>query len=204
MKLLGYQWLLLIVILISMLAIALSKKIGLCWLNISQTMCFILYFWLLFNLLVCFWELLIIEYKDRLGIPKTNFYLKEYELKDLLSPTFWIDGWNQYLKVDPRYANPNSSVFRYELFNVLVSFIPSIYVIYHLVSPNAILKQNELFNVFVFYSILQLSGASFYFASYFKKYGTQYIGLKYKEETIYLFLSLLWILIPLYLITNAF
>jgi hypothetical protein len=200
MKLLGYQWLLLIILVTVILAQYLSVKIGFCWFKISPLMCFILYFWILFNLLICFWELLIIEHKNKLEYPKYNFYLTEYTLTDLISTKFWIDGWNQYLKADPRYGDPTSPVFRYELFNVLVSCIPSIYVIYHLISPKAAIKQNEIYNVFFFYSLLQLAGVIFYFESYFRKYGTQYIGINHLEETGYLFISLLWVIFPLYLI----
>jgi hypothetical protein len=200
MKLLGYQWLLLIVILTGILAQYLSLKIGFCWFKITPIMCFILYFWILFNLIICFWELLIIEHRDKLQYPTQNFYLTQYSINDLFSTKFWIEGWNQYIKADPRYGDPTSPVFRYELFNVLVSCIPSVYIIYHLVSPEASIKQRELYNVFFFYSLLQLAGVFFYFESYFRTYGTKYIGWNRKEETTYLLISCLWILFPLYLI----
>lgn len=200
-ELLGYQWLMVIVLLITVTSLMLSQKYGLCWFKIPLGSCFILYFWLIFNFIICFWELIIIENKEKLHLPEKNFYLESYSWKDLLSSKFWVEGWNRYLMADPRYGDPKDSVFRYELFNVLSSLIPSAYLMYQLTTRNAQVKEKDLFRFFFFYSLLQVAGVFFYFESYFQKYGLKYIAWDKKEEVIYLGLSLLWFLFPVYLIS---
>jgi len=148
----------------------------------------IIAYWLILSILVNFYELIMVTNRQTLCINQgQNFWNKSYSLSDSLKSRFWLDGWGEYSKLDPRYCNPNSSVHTIELLNVVIALIPAIIILMILVSSEPI--PTWIGYLAIVFSSLQFLLTMYYYATLYPVMNTSYAP--------YAFFDLPWLIMPI-------
>ena len=125
-------------------------------LNVSQ-FDRVIFYWMLLNVLVCIYEIVMLINRYRLNTYLTNFWSQDVPLISSLTPEFWLSGWAEYTRFDPRYQDPTNYVHLIELGNVVITLIPSLMIM------GAILKGNmttSLYRLAIVISVYQLVATS--------------------------------------------
>lgn len=150
------------------------------WTTISP----LLFGWLWFNIWIAIYEMYIVYRRKQLTEEKCQpgFWSQSS------SPwTFWKDAWNEYTCFsDRRYLNSNDFVFVIELINAIL-----VIMMWFLLLTN---QQGALYPLL----ILQAYHCGIYFVSLWYSQKINMVNLW--KTWIYLFISALWFVVPLYLI----
>ena len=154
----------------------------------------VIFIWLSLNTFICLFEILVLLNRTKMCETRGNFWTREQTFQDSLKRKFWIEAWSEYAKFDPRYCNPQSKVYLFELTNVLVSFIPSVVMIGYLVYTKF---EVEKIPHWVFILLMLGSGVQFISTSIYLLTGVSQFNRKYSP---YVILDLPWLIMPLIVI----
>ena len=123
----------------------------------------LIFYWLLLNVLIGIYELVMLINRYRLNSLITpNFWSRDVPFTSSLTPGFWLSGWAEYTRFDPRYQDPTNYVHLIELGNVVITLIPSLIIMW------AILKGKmspELYRLAIIISIYQLVATVIYYVT---------------------------------------
>jgi hypothetical protein len=142
----------------------------------------ILKWWLIFNVFISLYEIYIIKtreiVKDKYCVK--NFWTVPFKFKDINRlQAYWIE---YACKVDNRYFNKNSYVYYFEAINVITTVAAIILYFYNL----------DYISFPIFFQMINC--CMYFYTIPSQKY--DYIDI------VYLSISALWILIPLYILIN--
>lgn len=161
--------------------------------------------WLVFNTLICIYEITMVVNRRQMYISCQNeqgviidrpsFWKEEYEIEDFFRTEFWMDGWSEYGRFDPRYLNPNSYVHLIESINVVDSLIPSILVIV-LILAGYDWRVGWVRTLLIIVSIFQIVFTVIYLLTSFDVGNSQY--------WFYFFFNIPWIIFPVLILVALY
>ena len=148
----------------------------------------VIFYWMLLNVLVCIYEIVMLVNRYRLNTYLTNFWSLDVPLVSSLTPEFWLSGWAEYTRFDPRYQDPTNYVHLIELGNVVITLIPSLLIM------GAILKGDmttSLYRLAIVISVYQLVATSVFDIMLIMS------GAEDSKYWIYAIFDLPWIIMPI-------
>lgn len=151
-----------------------------------------IFIWLTLNSIICIYELIVLMNRKQIcNNQQLNFWKKEYKFKESLGSKFWIDGWSEYSKFDPRYCNSSNYIYLVEFGNIIFTFIPFVIMIGYLLSNHFDIHKipKWAFKLLLISSCIQLTLTSIYLTSGIKTYNSKYNS--------YLIFNLPWIIMPI-------
>ena len=149
----------------------------------------IFYIWGIFNFLIGLWEIYIFKNRNKLTLQKQTLWdkIKKGQIKN-----FFIEGWEEYCKVDSRYIYKHY-VWIFELLNAFLAL---------LFLPFLITKNYKACKIILGVTIVN---CIFYFISLFIELALKNLKIDYAKKwmfPVYYLISFIWIFVPFYLMKN--
>jgi hypothetical protein len=150
------------------------------------------YIWGIVNLFAGIWEIYVFNNRYKLKIEKKTLWQKIYDNEITLS-NFWIEGWNEYCKVDTRYIY-RQYVWTFELINAVLAPIFLFYIV-----TSTYNKNNKIIKYILIISIINclLYFATLIIDTYYC-YNISNVAELWMYYIYYL-ISGIWLIVPLYL-----
>ncbi len=150
--------------------------------------------WMIFSILASLYELAMLLHRNYLAkmgpkLQKSNFWERRCSVLSTFDRSFWLDGWIEYTKIDPRYLKPNNYVHAMELINMLTMF-PMAVALFGILTKRIPRKKIKLMMALI--SVVQLTSTVLYYITWYMEVrkGGKYLW--------YLLFDLPWIVMPIY------
>ena len=144
----------------------------------------VIFYWMLLNVLICIYELAMVINRYQMTI--TNYWSHEYPFTSSLTPEFWLDGWAEYSRFDPRYLDDQNYVHLIELGNVIITLIPSLIIMVAILNNNI---SPEIYRLALIVSIYQLVVTTIYYVTL--------IPSAIGKYWLYVIFDLPWVVMPI-------
>jgi hypothetical protein len=168
--------------------------------------------WGIINIFAALWEVYAFVNRDKLKLEKITLWEKMAKGEITLS-NFWIEGWSEYCKVDPRYLFNFSSggyVWVFELLNVVLAFAFIIVLLANSsvksISTIKLILQIAIINCILYFVTLLLERIKNELdknnVTGFARYSRYTKFTKYArwwQYPVYFLISGIWLIVPLYL-----
>jgi len=152
----------------------------------QSTLTKIIFYWLFLNVLIGIYEITMLLGRSHL-CNNSYFWTQDFGIGETLTANFWLQGWSEYARFDPRYCQSNNYVHGIELTNVLVSFIPSLLVMKYILTPKPI--PPSILKLTILFSLIQFIATFIYYVTGLSSYNYKY--------WIYAIFDLPWLIMPL-------
>ena len=164
-------------------------------------------YWMIFCILIGLLEVVLFfasKYISQLPkYIKTNYWLRDIAPNKIFHYKFWSHAWKEYSDFcDSRYTKPKNIVHWLEINHAVTSFI-YIYIIYKLVTGKTITNNKLLGILMMAIPSVHIIGTIIYFFT-FDKYLKKNPIKKTTKFWIYLFLNLLWFIMPVFVFVKGY
>lgn len=155
----------------------------------------LIFYWLLLNALICIYEFVMLINRGRLhSLVTPNFWSQDRPFTSSLTSEFWLSGWAEYTRFDPRYQDPTNYVHLIELGNVVITLIPSLIIMWEILNNK---MSPELYHLAIIISIYQLVATSAFIITLLMS------GNGDSKHWAYTIFDLPWIIMPIVTIVWA-